>query len=327
MTPTVPAASPSSGSLIVQTSFLGDVVLTTPLIALLARHGPVDVVTTPVGASVLAGNPDVRRVIPFDKRGLHGGWSGLRALAREVAATDRAQVAFLAQGSWRSSMLTLLAGYRHRVGFNTSAGRLFYTRIVPYRKDRHHAARLWSLGAAEGTSPTAADTRPRLYPSDVERGAVDSLLATSWTAGDPLIALAPGSAWATKRWPYYTDLARRLTTIGRPVVIGSDADREAARAILDATFGAAIDATGRLSLLASAALLGRCVALVTNDSAPQHLASAMGTPTIALFGPTVPGLGSGRWRRDPSHWATSASPAARATPLDPCVVPSSTGGA
>jgi heptosyltransferase-2 len=54
-----------------------------------------------------------------------------------------------------------------------------------------------------------------------------------------------------------------------------------------------LDATGRLSLLASAELIGRCAVLVTNDSAPLHLASAMGTPTVAIFGPTVPEFGFG----------------------------------
>ena len=63
--------------------------------------------------------------------------------------------------------------------------------------------------------------------------------------------------------------------------------------IVRETFGSAIDATGALSLLGSAALLGRCVSLVTNDSAPQHLASAMNTPTVSLFGPTVPAFGFG----------------------------------
>jgi heptosyltransferase-2 len=54
-----------------------------------------------------------------------------------------------------------------------------------------------------------------------------------------------------------------------------------------------LDATGKLPLLASAELIGRCVALVTNDSAPQHLASAMGVPTVSIFGPTVPEFGFG----------------------------------
>jgi heptosyltransferase II len=76
-------------------------------------------------------------------------------------------------------------------------------------------------------------------------------------------------------------------------VVGSGADRELADGILAATEGDAIDATGRLSLLASAALIGRCAAIVSNDSAPLHLASAMNVATVAVFGPTVPAFGFG----------------------------------
>jgi heptosyltransferase-2 len=107
-----------------------------------------------------------------------------------------------------------------------------------------------------------------------------------------LIALAPGSIWATKRWPGFPALASSLAAHGRIVVIGGDADRDLATAIATTTPGA-IDATGRLSLLASAELIRRSALLVTNDSLPQHLASAMGTRTVTVFGPTVPGFGFG----------------------------------
>jgi heptosyltransferase-2 len=104
--------------------------------------------------------------------------------------------------------------------------------------------------------------------------------------------LAPGSIWGTKRWPFYTELARLLDDV-RIVVVGAAADAELARAIVAAIPDRALDATGRLSLLASAELIRRARALVTNDSAPLHLASAVDTPTVAVFGPTVPEFGFG----------------------------------
>jgi heptosyltransferase-2 len=285
-------------SIVVQTSFLGDVVLTTPLLAELARRGPVDVVVRPDAAAVLAHNPDVRRVIMYDKRGAHSGAAGvwrmasrLRQLAREDG--DARRVAYLAQGSVRSAMLAALGGCRERVGFETSRqARPLYTRVVRYRADRHHAERLWSLAVPGNARPSDDALRPRLYPGYEERRAVSALLG-ELAGGDPMIALAPGSVWATKRWPYYAELAPRLAALGaRLVVVGGPADGELARAIVDAV-PHSIDATGRLSLLASAELLGRCAALVTNDSAPQHLASAMGVPTVTIFGPTVPEFGFG----------------------------------
>ena len=107
-----------------------------------------------------------------------------------------------------------------------------------------------------------------------------------------LIALAPGSVWATKRWPGFPALAGSLAAHGRIVIIGGVEDRELAAAISETTPGA-IDATGRLSLLGSAELIRRAVLLVTNDSLPQHLASATGTRTVTIFGPTVPAFGFG----------------------------------
>jgi heptosyltransferase-2 len=98
--------------------------------------------------------------------------------------------------------------------------------------------------------------------------------------------------WATKRWPYYTELARALSADGRIVIVGGADDASLALEIRSAVPDA-VDATGTLPLLASADLIGRCGVIVTNDSAPLHLASAMGTPTVAIFGPTVPDFGFG----------------------------------
>jgi heptosyltransferase-2 len=121
---------------------------------------------------------------------------------------------------------------------------------------------------------------------------VDAVLGGS-DSTPPLVALAPGSVWATKRWPYYAELAKLLGREVRLAVVGGDTDRALAAEIVAATEGMAIDTTGKLSLLASAELIGRAALLVTNDSAPLHLASAMNTPTIAVFGPTVPAFGFG----------------------------------
>ncbi len=288
-------------SLVVQTSFLGDVVLTTPLVAELARRGPVHVVATPSGAPLLARNPDIAGLTVYDKRGAARGVGGLAnvaaaiSAARTRAAVDGASdaVAYLAQGSVRSAALARLAGFRTRVGFTTSAGRWLYTRRVPYRDDRHHAERLWSLAASDPDAvPTAQQLRPKLFPGGAEREAVDRLLAEHGHRDEPLVALAPGSVWATKRWPYYPELAELLRE-GRLVILGAKDDAPLASEILRVAGDRAIDATGRLSLLGSAELIARCAALVTNDSAPQHLASAVGTATITVFGPTVVDFGFG----------------------------------
>ena len=269
-------------------------VLTTPLLAYLARSGPVDVVSTKAGMVLLANNPAVREILVYDKRATD---SGVRGFARLASALRRRQYdsAYHAQGSLRSGALTFAAGVRDRVGFSSSSGRPFYTTRIPPIDNTHHAARLLSLGTRDPLRQVSnAEIRPRLYPSIIERAQVDVVLGPA-AAGAPLIALAPGSVWATKRWPYFPDLARDLIaqTDAQIVVVGGEADRALALEIVGATKGQAIDATGRLSLLASADLIGRSAVLVTNDSSPLHLASAMNTPTVAVFGPTVPEFGFG----------------------------------
>jgi heptosyltransferase-2 len=276
-------------------------ILTTPLLERLAREGAVHVVATPANAAVLAHHPAVASVIVYDKRNADAGLAGLRRVAARLRATG-ATTAYMAQGSWRTAALARWAGVAS-VGFDTSAGRWLYSRRVPYRNDWHHAQRLWGL-ADDPRAPSVAapgPLRPSLFPSADDEAQVTALLAAAGVeSGEPLVALAPGSVWATKRWPSYDALAGALVArlpAARVVVIGAAGDAPLAAAIGEAVRQRGgrpvLDATGRLSLLGSAALLARCTLLVTNDSAPLHLASAMNTPTVALFGPTVPSMGFG----------------------------------
>ncbi|MEO8908615.1 MAG: lipopolysaccharide heptosyltransferase II [Gemmatimonadaceae bacterium] len=283
------------GSLVIQTSFLGDVILTTPLIAELARRGPVDVLVTPEGAAALANNPNIRTVIKYDKRGTYGAAMGLWSTIKELRQRRPYEAAYLAQGSFRSGLIAMMTRATERIGFASSTGRALYTKQLPYRPERHHAERLWSLSMSEcADPPTPNQIRPRLYPSEEDRRMIDGVLRRTHTTDARFVVLAPGSAWGTKRWPYYVELARRLTDEFRVAIVGSRADARIAAEIEGAVpSDRIVNTVGTLSLLASAELIGRAQAIVTNDSAPQHLASAMGTPTLTIFGPTVPEFGFG----------------------------------
>jgi heptosyltransferase-2 len=107
-------------------------------------------------------------------------------------------------------------------------------------------------------------------------------------------SLAPGSIWA-QTLARYAALAARLADRATVVAVGGRRTSELAAEIVRrrAPRAAAINACGRLALRESAALIGRATVLITNDSAPLHFAAAMGTPIVALFGPTVPGFGFG----------------------------------
>jgi heptosyltransferase II len=272
------------------------------LIAELASRGPVDIVTTPVSAGLLQNNPALRHIFVFDKRnaqrGISGVWSMARTIRRYRAQHDAGvgrTVAYLAQGSTRSAVLAVLAGAHERIGFATSPARSMYTRRVPYIENQHHAARLWRLAfpSEARAEPRAERLRPHLFPGAAEKTAVNDLLREHGLSG-AFIALAPGSVWATKRWPYYPELAHRLAQRFPIVVIGGPDDQAHADAIAATVppdrFASAV---GRLSLLGSAELIGRARALVSNDSSPTHMASAMATPTVTIFGPTVPDFGFG----------------------------------
>jgi heptosyltransferase-2 len=275
--------------LVIQTAFLGDVILSTPLLAALARqHGPVDLITTPAAATLVERHPAVREVIRYDKRGKDRGAGGFLRLVKELRKREYRR-AYLPHRSWRSGALAWLAGIRERIGFSDGSS-VLYTSTVSRPESGHEVERLLSL-AGPGVEP------PVTIAVDPE----DQLGAERWLADhgitDGFVALAPGSIWGTKRWPYYGELAARLD---RPVVvIGGKEDRELAESIVAASGGRASNAAGDLSLRQSVALIGKAQLLVTNDSAPLHMATATGTPIVAVFGPTLPSFGFGpRGARD-----------------------------
>jgi heptosyltransferase-2 len=187
--------------------------------------------------------------------------------------------------SVRSAALALLSGAGERVGFAGTAAAATYTRRVPRPRTGHEVERLLALaGPTVGSPPVSLGLLP-----------ADHAAAESWLAARGVspgfVALAPGSIWGTKRWPHFAGLAAALDRAC--VVVGGAEDEPLAAAIVAVARHRAVSAAGALSLRASAALIQRAAVLVTNDSAPLHLATAVGTPVIALFGPTVPEFGFG----------------------------------
>jgi heptosyltransferase-2 len=193
--------------------------------------------------------------------------------------------AYLPHRSWRSAALALLARVPERTGFADSPAAITYTTRVARVRTGHEIDRLLALAGTRGAAP----------PVSLALDAEDEAAADRWLAerGVPaaFTALAPGSIWGTKRWPYYPALAASVE--GPMVVIGGREDAVLADEIVAAAPGRAWSAAGALSLRGSAALIRRAGALVTNDSAPLHLATAVGTPVVAIFGPTVPEQGFG----------------------------------
>jgi heptosyltransferase-2 len=273
--------------LVVQTAYPGDVILSTPLIRRAAERlgAPVDVLVIPAGANVLSNNPHIRDVIVFDKNGKDAGLGGFRRMAEKLRAR-KYTTAYMAQGSWRSGLLALFARIPRRIGFRNAAAHRLYTHAVMDALEPHHIEKLLKL--ADG-APERRE--PEIYPSTGDRAAVGKLLTEAGITGD-FVALAPGSAWATKRWPYYPELARALSMEVPLAIVGGPGDRADARAIRTAIGNAVVaDGTGTLTMLQSGELIRRARVLVSNDSAPVHLASAVGTHVVEIYGPTVPSFG------------------------------------
>jgi len=290
--------------LLVQTAFLGDVILTLPLVQVAKRIFPetqIDFVSVPRTAPVLHGHPAVTRVLEFDKRANDRGIPGLWRFSKKLQQ-ERYDVALIPHRSLRSALLAKLSKIPVRVGFDTSSGRWFLTHTVPYRKDIHEIDRNISLLGPLNVSWKGREL-PGLYPSDADRMVVEELLQEIPGDKSSLIALAPGTVWNTKRWPKerFAELARRFMADGMTVVlVGGNDDRDLCEQICQwaespreraGTPNRIINAAGRLSFLQSAELLRRCRLLVCNDSAPMHLAVAMRTPVVAIFGATVPEFG------------------------------------
>jgi heptosyltransferase-2 len=277
-------------TLVVQTAFLGDVVLTTPLLSVLAeRHGPVDVVTTPAAAPLIETHPAVRRVIPYAKRGADRGFSGLLRLGRSLRA-ERYAFAYLPHRSLRSAALALIARIPRRIGF-ADGWRLLYTGSRSRPATGHEIDRLLALADV----PPHHQTAPTLGLSAADVAAAEAALRAGGITG-AFAALAPGSIWGSKRWPHYVALAERLAGRLDVVVVGGAEDTPLGAEIGTAVArsgGRSANLCGQLTLRQSAAAIRKAAVLVTNDSAPLHFAQAVGTPTVAIFGPTLPSFGFG----------------------------------
>jgi heptosyltransferase-2 len=285
--------------LLVQTAFLGDVILTTPLLAALRRHDPAAELTmlvTPAAAPLVAQHPALDRVILDDKRGRGRGLYGLLGLIRVLRAY-RFTMAIAAHKSVRTALALRAAGIPRRIGFATARAAALYTERVPRPLAAHDRDRLLGLLAPLGilTIPDEI-ARPWIAVDAATQERASVLLGPYHADRRPLAAICPGSAWRTKRWPTasFGALVRLLGADGyRCLLLGAPDERELTAAVQRAAGDCAVDLGGRTDLPLLAAIMTRVAVAVTNDSAPMHVASAVGVPQVAIFCATVSTQGYG----------------------------------
>jgi heptosyltransferase-2 len=276
-------------ALIIETAFLGDAIVSLGLAREIKRVDPSSRITYLVRLGmeeVIASSPDVDRVIVFDKRGTERGRSGVEMKASELNGCGF-DMLFLLHASRRSQALAARIRCDVKIGFEAMTG-AGLTHSVPDSgwSNRYERAIL----LLRAIKPEADITSlPRITPPPVP------LLVPFLQRWNNTVAIAPGSAWETKKWGdhKFLELAKALTHRGVGViVIGGEEERAFARSVRDACpERTVLDLAGHASFLVSMAAIEGAALLVANDSAPTHAAIAVGTHVLTIFGPTVPAFG------------------------------------
>jgi ADP-heptose:LPS heptosyltransferase len=247
---------------------IGDAVLSTGLLGYLLERHPGARVTVAVGrvsAPLFAAVPGLERILSIDKSPFKRHWLDLwtaTAFRHWDLVVDL-----------RASAIAYLVPARRRL-------------VIGKRDDTRH--RVEELAALLDLDPPPA---PRVWLAPEHEAAVERLLPV----GAPVLAIGPAANWPGKQWPAerFAEAARRLTGAGgalaeaRVAVLAAGHERAQAQPVIDALpAGQGIDLVGAVDLPTAAACLKRCRAFVGNDSGLMHLAAAVGTPTLGLFGPS-----------------------------------------
>lgn len=284
--------------LLLQTSFLGDTVLTLPLVRELRRRFAVKKLTllcTPTSRELLQDHPAIDEIIVDDKRNADRGPAGLlrkALLLRSCGFT----AAVTPHKSLRSALLLAWAGIPHRIGFRQSRGWFLFHHLANRDPVRHDVERNLSVLEAVGVNVNHCERTLDFPLSAPVQAAVDRKLAGLGVNGNkPIIGINPGSVWPTKRWSAagFGELIKKLHEKFdcQVLLFGGAEDAEVVRTVQDRCGAGAVSLVGHVGLRELGAAISRCAAFVTNDSGPMHIAVALGVPTVAIFCATTRGLG------------------------------------
>ena len=279
--------------LIIHTAFIGDIVLSTPLIKKIKDTYPdsdITYVTTPSGEAILKNNPHLNNIIVYDKRGEHKGISGVWQLGKRLRY-ENFNMVITPHRYLRSSILSWLSRSPIRKGYDIASGSCLFTEKIKYDRTKHEVEKLLSFVDPENKKRYEIE----LYPGEKEKMKGDNLWKENLLEDKKVVVLAPGSKWFTKQWPveYFNKLAESLKKLSnvRLIVVGGKDEIN-----LPIEKENIIDMRGKTYLLELADILSRADVVVTNDSSPIHIASAFKKPRIfALFGPTIEKFGFFPW--------------------------------
>ncbi len=271
-----------------QTAFLGDLILTTPLIASLKKMYPdsqIDIITKPFGKEVLKENPHVNNIIIFDKR-KNSNIKLIKKLRKE-----RYSIAISPHRSHRASYSLFLSGTPERIGFDKAGFSFLYTKTVPHRFDGIHEIErnLSLLKTLDRYDENILEKYPEIFLREEE----DNFYREYGLNDKDYIIIAPGSKWETKRWTKegFSAVIDYLSKRENVILIGGKEDIEFTSQILGNVKTKPVNLVGKTSLRETFSIVKHAKALISNDSAPVHMAVAFNTPVVDIYGPTVKEFG------------------------------------
>jgi lipopolysaccharide heptosyltransferase II len=274
--------------LIIQTAFIGDVILTTALIEKIHQFYPeasIDFLVRKGNETLLSDHPYLREVIIFDKK---QKYKNLFSLIRKIRSNQYDQLVNV-QRFATTGIMSMFSKAEHRIGFNKNPLSFFNTTTVLHEvREMHEVERNQQLIALLTDKNPA---KPRLYPSIANFEAVKKYQSGSY------YCIAPTSVWFTKQWPAekWIELIQSLKRNVKSIyLLGAASDHHVCESIrLASGVSIVTNLAGKLSFLESAALMKSAEINFVNDSAPMHLASAMNAPVTAIYCSTVPSFGFG----------------------------------
>lgn len=278
--------------LIIHTAFIGDIVLSTALVAKLKNKYPnsdIYFLTTPAGKTILENNPKIKKIIPYDKRGKDKGLSSFFNLAKELRKLNF-DICICPHRYLRSSVLAFLSASKIKIGYDIASLSFLYDEKITYDKSKHEVEKLLSF-----VDKTNTRYEIELYPNEENKINIEKFISK----GKKIITIAPGSKWFTKKWPeeYFKILIKNLLKINDILIVVSGGNEEK-EIELDLT-PEVVDLRGKISLLDLAELCKLSSIVVSNDSAPIHIASAfLNTRVLGIFGPTVKEFGFFPWSKN-----------------------------
>jgi ADP-heptose:LPS heptosyltransferase len=272
--------------LIIQTAFIGDVILATAIIEKLRTHFPeasIDFLLRKGNESLLQEHPHLNQILIWDKN--KGKLKNLWGLLKQIRRSRYDWVVNLHRFA-SSGILTAFSGAKLKMGFDKNPFSAFFDFKVKHTfEGQHETTRNQSLISPWTNSDVSM---PRLYPkaADYEKVSVYQ--------NEVYICVAPTSVWFTKQWAEekWVEFLNKVPSNLIVYLLGAPSDADTCERIrVEARNPRVINLSGKLSLLASAALMQKARMNFVNDSAPLHLASAMNAPTCAVYCSTIRDFG------------------------------------